>query len=209
MIRLSRISAVVLLLPAACGLVTVGKSSQQLRATNLGFEDGAPGIGIPSAWSPGNANMTQYEWATDSDEKRSGSQALRIRSIASDASGFGGVTQCVEPPNETSTLQYSGFLKTKDVSGSTQESGDSGAGLWIRIGDQSGTRDLVFDNMYSRWGPGEDQRVDNRRVYGTSDWVGKTVKLTVPSKRGKTCFGVLLSSSGILWADDLKLEYTS
>lgn len=209
MMKISRVTALGLLLLAACGVVRVGKSSHQLRATNLGFELGSPGIGVPSAWAIGNANTTQFEWATATDEKRSGAQALRIRSVVSPASGFGGVTQCVEPPNETRSLHYSGFLKTKDVSGSLQHSEDSGAGLWIRIGDQSGTKDLVFDNMYSRWGHGEDPRVDNRRVYGTSDWAKKSVELSVPSNRGKTCFGVLLSSTGTLWADDLKLAYGS
>jgi hypothetical protein len=210
MIKLSRLFVLGLLPLLACsGVVRVGKSSQQLRATNLGFEMGSPGIGIPSAWTIGNANRSHFEWATDPDEKRSGSQALRIRSVVS-SSGFGGVTQCVETPGEANALQYSGFLKTKDVGGSPEDTDESGAGLWIRVADKRDIAEEVsFDNMYVRWGPGEDRRVDNRRVYGTSDWTQKTVKLVVPSTGGRTCFGVLMSSDGTLWADDLKLEYNS
>jgi hypothetical protein len=199
-----------LLLLAGCGLVKVGKSSQQLRATNLGFEEGSSGVGNPPYWSFGNADQTQWELATDTQEKRTGKQAVRIRSTVADPSGSAGPKQCVQTPAEAKALQFSGFLKTKGVAGSREDLDESGAGLIIRIADQPDTGEQrSFDNMKWRWQPGEDRHVDNRRVYGDSDWTLKSVKLLVPSAAGNTCFGALLLSAGVVWADDLKLEYSS
>lgn len=213
MMKTFRFAIGLLILLTACGVVKVGKSAHQLRATNLGFEEGSSGVGNPSSWSFGSADQTQWELAIDTQEKRTGKQAVRIRSTVTDPSGSAGPKQCVQTPAEAKALQFSGFLKTKEVAGSREDSDESGAGLIIRIEDQADTgepgRHRSFDNMNWRWQPGEDRHADNRRIYGDSDWTLKSVKLVVPSAAGNTCFGVLLLSAGVVWGDDLKLEYTS
>lgn len=198
----------IVLLLSACGVVRVSQSSSQFNASNMGFEDGPGGVGMPSAWGYGNSSRTSYEWASDSEVKQSGEQALRIRSITGTPGGFGGVTQCVNTPDRVSSLRYSGFLKTDQVSGAPEDGSASGAGLWIRVANEPDTDEVSFDNMYQRHEPGVAQFIDDRRLHGTSDWTRQTTQLAIPAERGRTCFGVLMSSSGTMWADDLKLEYS-
>jgi len=201
-----RLFALGLLLLSACGVVRVSQSSSQFNSSNMGFEDGPGGIGMPSAWTYGDSSRTSYEWASDSGTKQSGEQALRIRSAVETPGGFGGVTQCVNTPDDTPSVVYTGFVKTENVAGVPGDG--NGAGLWIRVANATEGGNVSFDNMYSRHEPGVPRFTDDRRLRGTTDWTRQTTQLAIPAERGRTCFGVLMSSSGTMWADELKLEYT-
>ncbi|MBW3590043.1 MAG: hypothetical protein KY429_11550 [Actinobacteria bacterium] len=195
-----------LLVLTSCGAVRVSQSENQFKPSNTGFESGPGGVGMPATWTYGDSSRTSYEWATDTEVKRSGERSLRIRSVVESPSGFGGVRQCVVTPNNASSVHYAAFLKTDQAAQGGGGSGD-GAGLWIRVANEAGTGNVAFDNMLSRWEPGVGRFLDDRRLYGTSDWTLQETTLKISPQRGRTCFGVLLKSRGTLWADDLKLVY--
>ncbi len=194
-----------LLMLAGCGVVRVSQSASQVRAVNLGFEEGAAGPGMPSAWSYGNSSPTSYEWASDDAVKRSGQRSLRIRAIGDAPAGFGGVTQCIRTPKNASVVRYSGYLKTEKASAAVGE----GAGLWIRIANEEDTDDIAFDNMHSRHEPGTPETMEDRRLHGDTDWTRQEIELKIPKERGRTCFGALMDGPGTFWADDLKIEFSS
>lgn len=199
-----------LLVLTSCGVVRVSQSGNQFTPSNTGFEAGPGGVGMPAAWRyayEGSRASTSYELATDSAVKRSGGRSLRIRSVAEAPNGLGGVTQCVITPKNASSVHYSGFLKSDQVAGTRGVSAD-GAALWIRAENEVDSARVAFDNMLTRWEPGVESFLDDRRLYGTSDWTLQETTLKIPPQTGRTCFGVLLASQGTLWADDLKLEYS-
>jgi C-terminal processing protease CtpA/Prc len=81
------------------------------------------------------------------------------------------------------TVELSGYLRLKDVSGN--------AGLWMR--QDGGGQMLSIENM------------DSQQVKGTHDWAQYRITLPLNPKAEQLNFGVLVSGTGTLWADDLEL----
>lgn len=82
-------------------------------------------------------------------------------------------------------IKLSGFIKSKDV--------DEFCGFWMRIDDSVGDV-LQFDNM------------SDRPIVGNNEWNHYHIVLDVPENSAVISFGVLLSGSGHVWIDELKLE---
>lgn len=81
-------------------------------------------------------------------------------------------------------VELHGFLRTKDVAGGY-------AGLWLREDGQG--RIIKLENM-------SGQHVD-----GTRDWTEYSISLPLDPNAHQLIFGVLLSGTGTIWADDLRL----
>jgi hypothetical protein len=158
---------------------------------HLGFEV-APGQPV-APWGGGGEGYERSIVCSDAPE---GGCAASITSTTTPASedAFASMTQCVADASALAGKQvrFSGLLKPSDVSGF--------AGVWLRVDPASRkTPARAFDNM------------EEQHVAGTSDWKRYSVTLDVPADDVGgacfgACFGVLLSGSGGLAADDLKFE---
>src|SRR5579872_4016502 len=134
---------------------------------------------MPGGWT-GNPTETIF---VDSEIVHGGRASVRINRNADSAGNFTAISKVFDIDIYGKTLELRGFLRTKDVNGT--------AGLWLREdGDQP---NLAFDNMQSRG------------LKGTTEWTEYSIKLPVVVDATKLIFGVLLSGTGTVWADDLQL----
>lgn len=78
-------------------------------------------------------------------------------------------------------IKLTGYLKTENVA-------DGWAGLWMRIDPN-----VAFNNMQSR------------EITGTTDWTKYEIELDLKSNAKKVVVGGILSGTGKIWIDDLKI----
>jgi hypothetical protein len=86
-------------------------------------------------------------------------------------------------------VKLSGYIKSQNVL--------AWAGMWFRIDGDPREKELGFDNM------------QNRPIKGTTDWKKYEIVLDVPMNSKYIAYGVLLSSMGKVWIDDLHFEIVS
>jgi hypothetical protein len=127
--------------------------------------------------------LKAYPVTLDSTVKHEGKYALNITQ-ASDGAEFGVAAYTISHTFEGDNIELKGYLKLQDVVGS--------AGLWLRV-DGKG-ESIAFDNM------------QKQALKGTADWKEYSIKLPYQSdKATQIVFGGLLSGSGKIWIDDLRL----
>lgn len=143
----------------------------------------------PKGWFKAGSHPSSYEVGLDSDIKFKGRHSGFIKSTSKSIDGFGTIMQSFKPKKlKGKRVRLSAFIKTKDVTGKK-----AWAGLWMRVDGQS-DKSLSFDNM------------QDRPITGTKDWKKYSVVLKVPDESTNIAFGVLLSGTGEVWLDDLKIE---
>jgi hypothetical protein len=102
---------------------------------------------------------------------------------AQSPSNFSVITRKLPVDFNGGTVELRGYLRLQDVSGN--------AGLWLR---QDGDGQMLsLENMQSQ------------QVKGTRDWAQYRITLPINPKAEQLLFGVLVSGTGTLWADDLEL----
>jgi hypothetical protein len=141
--------------------------------------------GMPIGWIRTPAgNAERYSMRVDSAVKHSGNTSATVKFLCGDPDGFGSLAQSIAADEYLGKrIRLSGWLKTENA---------ADAGLWMRLdGDR---RTLGFDNMMPR------------AVKGTTDWKRYEVVLDVPQETINILFGTLLSGTGQVWVDDMKLE---
>lgn len=112
-----------------------------------------------------------------------GRWSVRFNRGADSAKGFSVITRSIPVDFTGGEIELRAYLRTKDVAGY--------AGLWMRE-DGEGQM-LRLENMSSR------------HVDGTRDWAEYTIKLPIDDKAQQLYFGALLSGTGTMWADGLRL----
>ena len=141
--------------------------------------------GMPVGWirTPiGNAE--RYSMTVDTIVKHTGNSSASLAFACGDPTGFGSLAQSIEAGDYLGKrVRLSGWLRTENA---------SEAGLWMRL--DGFNRLLGFDNMMPR------------AVKGTTDWKQYEVVLDVPPETVNILFGALLSGTGRVWVDDLKIE---
>jgi hypothetical protein len=141
--------------------------------------------GMPIGWirTPA-ANADRYVMKLDSAIKHSGDSSATVKFNCGDPDGFASLAQSIAADEYLGKrVRLSGWLKTENA---------ADAGLWMRL-DGDG-RLLGFDNMMPR------------AVKGTTGWKQYEVVLDVPKETINILFGTLLSGTGQVWVDDMKLE---
>jgi C-terminal processing protease CtpA/Prc len=144
----------------------------------LNFEAGDD-AGAPRGWG-GGPRETRF---ADNKVVHSGKWAARLERDAGSASTFSSLTTGTPIDFAGGRVELRGFLKSEDVSGFF--------GLWLRQDGESGS--VAFDNM------------QNRQLRGTHDWTQYSITLPLNSDAKNLVFGVLVSGTGRIWADDLQL----
>lgn len=145
----------------------------------LGFERQAEGDSAPTGWY-GGPEGTRF---ADREVVHSGKWSVRLDRDSKSPSTFSVITRNIPMDFAGSTIELRGFLRLKDVTGF--------AGLWMR--EDGETTNLQFTNM------------QEQQVKGTNDWTEYSIRLPLEPLAQKLFFGVLVTDTGTLWADDLQL----
>jgi hypothetical protein len=112
-----------------------------------------------------------------------GRWSVRLERDAKSAENISSLTKAISIDFAGDRVELRGFLRLEGVSGF--------AGLWLRQdGDGPG---LAFDNM------------QQRQLKGTHPWAEYSIVLPLHPEANDLVFGVLISGTGKVWADDLQL----
>lgn len=139
--------------------------------------------GVPDGWSGGGSG---YEVGLDHTQHRTGTAGAYLAAVVDSPTSFAALTQSVRAePYRGKRIRWSGWVTPAGV-------GTDGGGLWARVDGPGMT--LAFDNM------------SDRPIAGTRDWQQVSVVLDVPENAIGLALGALLSDSGDLLIDDLRLD---
>src|SRR5215471_11925330 len=147
-------------------------------ASILNFEVEQTGT-MPRGWSRG----PQATIFIDEAIVHTGRRSARLERNASSPDMFSTITKAVPVDFRGTSVEWLGYLRTKDVSEFT--------GLWLREDGMAGP--VAFDNM------------QQRQIKGTQDWTEYSITLPLRSEARQVFFGVLIAGTGTVWADDLQL----
>jgi hypothetical protein len=147
-------------------------------ASILNFETEHPDA-MPRGWSGGPPETI----SVDRQNPHTGRWSVRLARDAKSAENISSLTKAIPIDFAGDRIELRGFLRLEDVSGF--------AGFWLRQdGDGPG---LAFDNM------------QQRQLKGTHPWAEYSIVLPLHPEANDLVFGVLVSGTGKVWADDLQL----
>ena len=147
-------------------------------ANILNFETEHPDA-MPRGWSGGPPETI----SVDGESAHAGRWSVRLERDAKSSENISSLTKVIPIDFAGARIELRGFLRLEDVSGF--------AGLWLRQdGDGPG---LAFDNM------------QQRQLKGTHPWAPYSIVLPLHPEANELVFGVLVSGTGTVWADDLQL----
>ncbi|MCB9196309.1 MAG: hypothetical protein H6598_08805 [Flavobacteriales bacterium] len=142
---------------------------------------------IPDGWFAAGSQPKDYYMGRDLETFRNGKQSATIRSTKTKIKGFGTLMQtCDADDFLNKRIKFSGYMKSENVT--------EWAGFWFRIDGKPGEKSLGFDNM------------GDRPIVGTTDWHYYEIILDVPKESLTLNYGALLSGTGQIWFDDIKIE---
>ena len=133
----------------------------------------------PNGWFINPAGTVQV----DKTVVHGGPWSARFERNAASTGNFSVISKNLPVDFAGGTVELRGFLRTKNVTGF--------ADLYIREDGESGV--LQFKGM-------DDQHID-----GTRDWSEFSVSIPIDENARQLQFGALLSGTGTMWADDLRL----
>jgi hypothetical protein len=145
---------------------------------------------VPKGWLKAGSAPDKYDMGIEFGSGRTSANAATIQSLPYHVNGFGTLMQNISPDKyRGKRIKLSGYMKSADV--------HRWAGFWLRVDQQNSTVPLSFDNMH------------DRAVSGTTNWRKYEIVLDVPENASNIAFGALLSGTGKIWFDDLKIEEVS
>ena len=121
--------------------------------------------------------------SADNSVAHSGKWSVRLERDAKSAGGQAVITRGLPVDFAGGVVELRGWLRLKDVSGD--------AGFWLR--EDADGHSVEFKNMQSQ------------QVKGTEDWTQYSLFLPVNAEAQQLYFGVIMSGTGTVWADDLEL----
>ena len=121
--------------------------------------------------------------SADDRVAHTGHWSVRLQRDAQSAGTFSVITRRLPVDFRGGVVELRGYLQLQNVSGN--------AGLWLRQ-DAEG-KPLALENM------------DSQKVTGTHEWAQYRITLPINPQAQEVFFGVLVSGTGTLWADDLEL----
>jgi hypothetical protein len=150
------------------------------RATiqqSLGFEDQSTAALIGwRAYPPNTISV-------DDRVVHTGHWSVRLQRDSQSTGDASSITRRLPLDFRGGFVELRGYLRLQDVSGN--------AGLWLRQ-DVDG-KSVAFDNMQSQ------------QITGTHEWAQYLITLPIKPQAQEIFFGVLVTGTGTVWADDLEL----
>lgn len=159
-------------------LAATSSAPPSTLADTLSFEF-ADSKGAPAGWYVWRAPL-----ARDTAIFHVGRAAARIDRNSSSIAEFSAFSRRLDADFAGDTLELRGWLRTQNV--------DGHAGLWLRE-DAKGGGVVEFDNM------------EDRKLQGTTAWTEYRVSLPLDSKARTIVFGGLLTGTGTVWLDEIRL----
>ncbi len=144
----------------------------------LNFEADHNGT-APAGWGINNATV-----ALDDEVVHGGKWAVRIERRAGASGPFGGISKMIPMDFAPGTIEMRGYLRSEDVT--------EHMGMWLRL-DGEANAVLAFDS------------IQKLMVKGTNDWKQYSIKVPANKDGRQIYFGVFVSGTGKVWADDLEL----
>ncbi len=137
---------------------------------------------LPDAYA---ARGEGYDGGRDATVHHADGRAIVLRSTGgASASAFGTYAQTLAADDyRGKRVRISGYLRSADA---------TSASFWLRVDGPSGVQG--FDNM------------SNRALNGMRDWTAFAIVLDVPRDARTLHTGLLLSGTGTVWADDLRID---
>ena len=157
-----------------------------LAAIHVPAQNQSPGSsGAPQGWILAGSKPANYLTGVDQKLTYQGHPSAYLKARLSATEGFGTLMQTFSAAQYVGKrVRFSAAVKSEDVK--------DWAGLWMRV-DQ-GSAMLAFDNMW------------DRPIKGTTNWRNYQAVLDVPKDATGIAFGVLLSKSGTVWLNNVKIE---
>jgi hypothetical protein len=141
--------------------------------------------GVPQGWYLAGSKPAEYESGVDAQAQYNSHPSAYLKSKQAAVDGFGTLMQNFRADQYAGKrVRFTAFVKTEGV--------QDWAGLWMRV--DKGKESVAFDNM------------QNRPIKGTSGWQQYSVVLDVPQNATGIFFGVLLSGTGAVWMNSVKVE---
>jgi hypothetical protein len=166
--------------------VLIASSLPVLAQTTVSRTTVQQALGFEDQTSTALAGWHSYPPGTvyaDNSVFHTGHWSVRLQRDAQSAGGFSVLTRSLPVDFQGGTIELRAYLRLQDVSDS--------AGLWLRQ-DADG-QSVAFKNMQAQ------------QVNGTRDWAQYSITLPINPQAQQLYFGVLISGTGTLWADDLEL----
>ena len=139
----------------------------------------------PQGWYLAGSKPAEYESGVDKQVQYNAHPSAYLKSKATVSEGFGTLMQNFSADQYAGKrLRLTAFVRSEGV--------ENWAGLWMRV--DKGKDSVAFDNM------------QDRPIAGSNAWREYTVVLDVPQNATGIFFGVLLSGSGEVWVNSVKLE---
>lgn len=139
----------------------------------------------PLGWYLAGSKPAEYESGVDKQVQYNAHPSAYLRSKAAVSEGFGTLMQDFRAEQYAGKrVRLTAFVRSEGV--------QKWAGLWMRV--DKGRDSVAFDNM------------QNRPITGSNEWREYSVVLDVPQNATGIFFGVLLSGSGEVWVNSVKLE---
>jgi RNA polymerase sigma factor (sigma-70 family) len=139
----------------------------------------------PQGWFKNGSANDLYEVGVDENNAWGGMPSAYARSTGAADGKFGGMMQTIAADTyRNQRVRLTGWIKTDEV-------GDGGAHLWMRVDGEEKTKSLAFDNM------------DGRAPKGTSDWQDYSIVLDVPADATKLNYGFFISGKGQMWVNGM------
>lgn len=161
------------------GLISVSVSANIANQAPVGWHANCGDLSTPC--------VGKYTVVVDHADAYTGSSSVSVSS-SSNAPSFGGVNQTVSADAyRGKRLRYTAGVKTDSVAEWT--------GLWLRVARADGLV-MAFDNM----------NTSSRALRGDHAWSDESIVLDVPQDAAAISFGVVLSGSGKVWIDTVRLE---
>ena len=133
----------------------------------------------PSGWGGGPPSTI----FVDGETVHSGRWSARLERNAAGSQPFSTLTRSIPIEFSGNTIEWRGFLRIENVS--------EFMGLWMR--QDGDAPNLAFATMQPR------------QIKGTHDWTEYSITFPLHRDAKQLSFGVLISGTGKVWADDLRL----
>ena len=172
---------------AGASASAVAAQTGPVALVNPGFESLVPGRrGDPEGWFTfQHAGPKSYEFVLDTAEPHAGARSLRIRNIGPEP--YGAAANSLEVSAYGGKVaHFSGWMRTRDVEG-------PGAGLTLLLL----SRGAIVDQNF----------MSDRIVTGTTGWTRYALTLPIPRGVERLEVGAMLQGKGMLWLDDVVLEF--
>jgi hypothetical protein len=140
---------------------------------------------VPAGWYLAGSKPEEYEAGVDASAVYNDHSSAYLKSKSPAGDGFGTLMQDFSADKYAGKrIRFSASVKSEGV--------QSWAGLWMRVDKQSTS--MAFDNM------------QDRPITGTKGWQNYAVVLNVPQDATGVFFGVLLTGTGTVWLNGVKVE---